>query len=254
MRRTSSQVAAERELVAKIETALDTNVVAVERAMLILYKSQTSDERESETTREHNMVGFAANDATVGSRIVKNVILRATSAGIPPGRRLWGKSLEISRRIAKRYAGTQLLAAANTKMNRPIEPKEEETMNQNQEEVDVQRTTAVASKELVKQLQARAALRQRLRDGLTGVVVETQMRSETEASKALDRMSNGFRMNPQSAQDEACLTQRALPSTRTTRTSSSSGRSGSNATTLRSCPGFAPVADLGYREGSKSAR
>jgi len=201
MRRTSSQVAAERELVAKIETALDTNVVAVERAMLILYRFQTSDERESETTREHNMVGFAANDATVGSRIVKNVILRASSAGIPPGRRLWGKSLEISRRIAKRYAGTQLLAAANTKMNRPIEPKEEE-MNQNQEEVDVQRTTAVASKELVKQLQARAALRQRLRDGLTAVVLEAAIRSETEASKALDRMSNGFRMNPQSAQDE----------------------------------------------------
>jgi uncharacterized protein (DUF2267 family) len=32
--------------------------------------------------------------------------------------------------------------------------------------------------------------------------LEAAIRSETEASKALDRMSNGFRMNPQSAQDE----------------------------------------------------
>lgn len=114
-RRTKAEVAAERALVARIHRSLDTSVAAVERAMVLLYGAQTATEQAAEVTTEHNAVGFSANDATVGSRIVKNVILRAEAAGVPAGKRLWGSSLAISRRIAKRYAGTQLLDAARTK-------------------------------------------------------------------------------------------------------------------------------------------
>jgi hypothetical protein len=112
MRRTSSEVKEERELVAKIRHSLETNVAAVEKALLALYFRQTQDERQSETTREHNERGFAANDATVATRLVKNVIIRAARANVPPGRRLWGGSLLIGRRIALRYASTQLLEMA----------------------------------------------------------------------------------------------------------------------------------------------
>ncbi len=114
-RRTKAEVAADRELVARIEASLDASVAAVERAMVLLYGRQTEVEQATETTTEHNAVGFAANDATVATRIVKNVILRATAAGVPEGKRLWGGSLAIARRIAKRYAATQLLDAAKAK-------------------------------------------------------------------------------------------------------------------------------------------
>lgn len=102
-------------MVAKIVASLDGNVAAVERAMILLYGAQTPVEQASEITTEHNAVGFAANDATVGTRITKNVILKARAAGVAEGRCLWGRSLEIARRITKRYAGTQLLAAAKAK-------------------------------------------------------------------------------------------------------------------------------------------
>jgi len=114
-RRTKEEVAAERALVERIHASLDRSVAAVERAMVLLYERQTAAEQASEITTEHNAVGFSANDATVGTRIVKNVILRATAAGVRPGKRLWGTSLAISRRIAHRYAATQLLDAALAK-------------------------------------------------------------------------------------------------------------------------------------------
>lgn len=114
-RRTKEEVAAERALVERIHASLDRSVAAVERAMVLLYERQTAAEQASEITTEHNAVGFSANDATVGTRIVKNVILRATAAGVRPGKRLWGTSLAISRRITHRYAATQLLDAALAK-------------------------------------------------------------------------------------------------------------------------------------------
>jgi hypothetical protein len=114
-RRTKVEMAAERALVARIHESLDSDVAAVERAMVLLFRAQTDVEQATEVTTEHNAVGFSANDATVGSRIVKNVILKAADAGVPAGRRLWGASLAISRRIAKRYASTQLLASAVAK-------------------------------------------------------------------------------------------------------------------------------------------
>lgn len=114
-RRSSAEVAADREMVARIVASLNSSVAAVERAMVLLYKRQTATEQEAEITTEHNAVGFAANDATVATRITKNVILKAYAAGVPEGSRLWGSSLEIARRIAKRYAATQLLEAAKAK-------------------------------------------------------------------------------------------------------------------------------------------
>jgi hypothetical protein len=115
-RRTKEEVSRERAMVARIHASLDQSVAAVERAMVLLYERQTAAEQATETTTEHNGVGFSANDATIATRIVKNVILKATAAGVRPGKRLWGTSLAISRRIAHRYASTQLLDAALAKM------------------------------------------------------------------------------------------------------------------------------------------
>lgn len=125
-RRTKAEVAADRALVARILASLDSSVAAVERAMVLLYERQTAVEQATETTTEHNAVGFSANDATVGTRLVKNVILRAKAAGVPAGRRLWGGSLAISRRIARRYASTQLLDAARAKLAAEVAAHEDE--------------------------------------------------------------------------------------------------------------------------------
>lgn len=125
-RRTFEQMQLDQATVVRIRAALGASTVAVERAMLLLYGLQTADERTAEMTVHTNGVGFSANDATVGTRIVKNVILKARAAGIPEGKRLWGSSLAISRRIALRYAGTQLLVATRAKQAAQLAARREE--------------------------------------------------------------------------------------------------------------------------------
>jgi len=115
VRRNRTQAAAERALVARIEDALHRSPVAVVRALELLYARQTSDEQATHTTRHDNERGFSQSHAKTGSWLVTVVIAEGRSAGRAESDLLRGKALEMGRRIALRYARTQLLAVAYEK-------------------------------------------------------------------------------------------------------------------------------------------
>jgi len=100
---------------AAIVDLLNSNPRAVERALLAIYAAQTAGEQLAGTTCEQNGVGFTGADANTGTWLVQVVIAEGTAKGRPEGQRLRGKALEMGRRIAKHYAGTQLLRAAKIK-------------------------------------------------------------------------------------------------------------------------------------------
>lgn len=107
---------ADEPMVARIIKALDNNPEAVERAILLLGKEQTSNELNYHGALEHNGRGFSKAHAAYGTwayDILKN------------GGHLHGHALAKCRHIAKRYARTQLLAAAKEKM------EQEKTINAN---------------------------------------------------------------------------------------------------------------------------
>ena len=114
-RRNSAQARANREVIARINRALDNSAVAVVRALEILFERQTSDEQYSHTTRHDNERGFSQSDARTGSWLVTTVIAQGRAQGRPESQLLRGKALEMGRRIAKNYARTQLLAVAYEK-------------------------------------------------------------------------------------------------------------------------------------------
>ena len=87
----------------EIETLVNTNDRAVERAMVAIWKRQTADEQSSDTTRHSNGIGFSGWTAKRGSYYAKWVL---------GGGRLTGKHLAQARRIALHHAG-QLLRIAN---------------------------------------------------------------------------------------------------------------------------------------------
>lgn len=106
---------ADQAVVDSILKAIDENPRAVERAILILADAQTQDEYAYETTNENNGVGFAASDARAGTELAK--LIRGNTA-FPPGKRLRNVAdLDRARSIVKRYARTQLLAAAKMKQS-----------------------------------------------------------------------------------------------------------------------------------------
>lgn len=86
-----------------IETLINTNPLAVERAMVAIWKRQTADERVSDTTRHSNGIGFSGWTARSGSYYAK---------WVEGGRHLTGKHLDKARRIALHHAG-QLTRIAN---------------------------------------------------------------------------------------------------------------------------------------------
>ncbi len=90
---------------AAIAALLDRNDLAVERAVLAIYRRQTSDERESASTRHDNGVGFSAVHAGLGSYYARWIL---------SGRRLDGRHLEKARRMMHRYVG-QLAEIAQTR-------------------------------------------------------------------------------------------------------------------------------------------
>jgi len=114
-RRSSSEVKAEKALIARIREALETNPVAVVRALEALYDRQTRDEQAARTTAHSNSVGFSGCDADTGSWLVQVVIAEGREKGRSDRDLLRGKALEIGRRITKKYASTQLLALAREK-------------------------------------------------------------------------------------------------------------------------------------------
>ena len=87
----------------EIQNLLNTRQDAVERAILRLYKGQTSGERAASTTMAYNGIGFNAFDARRGSYYARWLL---------SGRKLSGVHVSKARRIALKHT-RQLLAVAN---------------------------------------------------------------------------------------------------------------------------------------------
>ncbi len=79
-----------------IKALLDRDVLAVERAIVAIYRRQTEDEKESYETKHHNRVGFAACHAHLGSYYARWIL---------SGRHLSGSHVERARRMVRHYAG-----------------------------------------------------------------------------------------------------------------------------------------------------
>lgn len=91
-----------------IRNLLTTNDRAVERAMVVLYDRQTTDEKQVSDTRHSNQRGFSAAHASKGSYYARWVL---------GGRHLTGRHLENARKIALRYTA-QLLEQAHLNAER----------------------------------------------------------------------------------------------------------------------------------------
>lgn len=90
---------------AKIADLLRSNDRAVERAMIVLYDRQTTDEKQVSDTRHTNQRGFSCFHAKTGSYYGR---------WCKSGKRLTGQYLEKARKIALRYT-QQLADEANAK-------------------------------------------------------------------------------------------------------------------------------------------
>jgi hypothetical protein len=80
----------------QIKTLLATSTLAVQRAMVALYRRQTVSEQHTSTTSERNGRGFNAFDADRGTYYAKWVL---------SGKSLTGYHIDRARRIALRYVG-----------------------------------------------------------------------------------------------------------------------------------------------------
>lgn len=97
---------ADQPIVDSILKALDENPRAVMKAIVILGRNQTEDELSQEATLQHNGIGFTGTDARYGTYLYHQIMA---------GKSLSQKSLTGARKLAKKYARTQLLAAAKAK-------------------------------------------------------------------------------------------------------------------------------------------
>lgn len=97
---------ADQPIVASILKALDENPRAVMRAIVIIGNNQTAEEMALEATLSDNGVGFTGTDARYGTYLYGEI--RA-------GRGLSQKMLDGARKMAKKYARTQLLASAHAR-------------------------------------------------------------------------------------------------------------------------------------------
>jgi hypothetical protein len=86
-----------------IANLLVENDRAVERAIVVLYNRQTSDEQVSQVTKESNGVGFRSNHARTGTYYAKWIL---------SGKRLTGKHLVNARQITLHYLRQLSEAAA----------------------------------------------------------------------------------------------------------------------------------------------
>lgn len=103
---------ADQPIVDSILKALDDNPRAVMKAIWIIGNNQTAEELAQEATLQHNGVGFTGTDARYGAYLYGQIVA---------GRSLSTKTLEGARKMAKKYARTQLLAAAKTKQPKDAE-------------------------------------------------------------------------------------------------------------------------------------
>lgn len=94
----------------KIVELLTKNDRAVERAILALWRRQTTDEQREQATKHHNEVGFSGAHARVGTYYASWLL---------SGKRLTGQHLEKARRLTLRYT-RQLADEANKKVAEPV--------------------------------------------------------------------------------------------------------------------------------------
>ena len=102
-----------------IKALLDRDVLAVERAVVAIYRRQTQDEQVSYETKHHNRVGFAACHARLGSYYANWIL---------SGRHLSGSHVERARRMVRHYAG-QLYQIALAQQGQPNNPATKEYAN-----------------------------------------------------------------------------------------------------------------------------
>lgn len=100
-----------------IHLLLDTNPIAVERAVLAIYARQTAAEQASETTSESNGVGFNVYDARTAAYWVSWITGTKNGKKIGPARHLTGKHLESARKMMHKYVG-QLSDIASDNLER----------------------------------------------------------------------------------------------------------------------------------------
>jgi len=92
----------------EIVVLLEKNDKAVERAVVAIYNLQTNTEKSAESTMVLNDIGFAANDAPMGSYLAKWIL---------SGKKLSGKFLMIARKMAIKYRKQLLEIALNGNKN-----------------------------------------------------------------------------------------------------------------------------------------
>ena len=99
-----------------IKALLDRDVLAVERAVVAIYRRQTADEQECYETKHHNRVGFAACHAGLGTYYAKWIL---------SGKHLSGSHVERARRMVRHYAGQlHQIALTNQGQTQTTETKE----------------------------------------------------------------------------------------------------------------------------------
>jgi len=89
---------------AYIVSLLHLNNRAVERAMIVLYNNQTSDEQAETTTKHRNGKGFNSYDVKMGTYYAMWVL---------SGKKLSGYHLERARVMSLKYVGQLVVAAKN---------------------------------------------------------------------------------------------------------------------------------------------
>lgn len=105
-RRTREEVAADNALIESIIKALNEDDAAVAKAIVVIGNAQTSDEMSAHAALQHNGRGWSMVDANYGT-FLREVVLRDG--------RLRGRLLDDARRIALKYAKTQLFERAKAK-------------------------------------------------------------------------------------------------------------------------------------------
>lgn len=97
----------------QIRELLLSNDRIVERAIIVLFKRQTTSEQRTETTREVNNRGFSSSDAHIGTYMAKWIL---------SGKRLSGKYLDRARTMSLKYV-RQLHEEAELKAARQVQTK-----------------------------------------------------------------------------------------------------------------------------------
>lgn len=93
--------------------ALERSTLVVERAILVLYARQTEDERATQSTKDHNGMGFNGVDAPLLSSFAEQI--ERNRYGRPDGQRLTERQFQVALPKVKRYVA-QLVQVANERL------------------------------------------------------------------------------------------------------------------------------------------